>query len=488
MAEPRRRIRLLLNDERIECAEVGPDDMLLDFLRTAMGLCGTKEGCAEGDCGACTVLVGRLRFGALSYGSVNACIRPLATVDGCHVVTVEHLAPAPDALHPVQQAMVECHASQCGFCTPGFVMALHALWLRNPAPAREEVRTALQGNLCRCTGYAPIIESAVRAAALGGREADPVLRARDRVLEQLAGMRDGRRVEVERDGARALLPADVDDLADLVLQETDAVLVAGATDVGVWVNKQLRSIAPAICIGHLDDLAVIDREDEMVSIGAAVTYEDARSVLLEAVPALGDYWDRIGGPQIRTMGTVAGNIANGSPIADLPPVLIALGAEVHLRRGSARRIVQLEDYFLAYGRQDIAAGEFLERVRVRIPQPGVLLGFYKVSKRRDEDIASVCAGISMTVESGTIVRARLAFGGMAEIPARARAAEKACTGGPWTVRTMRAAGAALEEDFTPISDWRAAAGYRAAVARNLLVRFHLENAAQDMPVRLEQVP
>ncbi|MCY4591840.1 MAG: xanthine dehydrogenase small subunit [Alphaproteobacteria bacterium] len=483
MTAPRREIRLLLNDREVTCSDVGPHDMLLDFLRTDMRLSGTKEGCAEGDCGACTVLVGALRHGELEYGPVTACIRLLATVDSCQVVTVEHLA-SDDRLHPVQEAMVESHASQCGFCTPGFVMALCALWLRTPSPTRSEVEVALQGNLCRCTGYRPIVEAALRA---GRGDGDPLTTTRDAVRRRLAELRDGRRVELERDGSRVLVPANVDDLARLLEQETDPVLVAGATDVGVEVNRQLRPISPAICIGHLDELAAIEREDRAIVLGAAVTWEEAGRALVEAIPSLRDFWERVGGPQIRTMGTVGGNVANGSPVGDLPPVLLALGAEIGLRSGRGCRTVGIDAFFLGYGRQDIRSGEFLERIRVCLPKPGARLGFYKVSKRRDQDIAAVAGAFNLQLDGDTVTCARLAFGGMAAVPSRASAAEAACTGRPWRAQTMQAAGEALDRDFTPISDLRGSAGYRSLVARNLLVRFYLENSEPGVPVRLEQV-
>ncbi len=474
MSAPRRELRFLLNGEEVALEDAGPGDSLLDFLRLRCGLRGTKEGCAEGDCGACTVLVGRLRHGELRYEAVNSCIRLLPSLDGCHVVTVEHLAGADGGLHPVQQAMVDCHGSQCGFCTPGIVMALYALWLEQPRPSDTEVRRALQGNLCRCTGYAPILRAAAAAGDYGLPETDGLVRNRDATGARLAAMADGKRVELA--GGGVVLPADADDLADALLSEPDATVIAGSTDVGVWVNKALRDIAPAVFIGHLDGLGRITADDRTIEIGATASYSDAEAVLTKAVPGLADYWSRIGGWQIRNMGTVGGNIANGSPIADLPPVLIALGAELVLRKGRDRRTLPLDAYFLDYGRQDRAPGEFVEAVRVPRPASDTRRGFYKVSKRRDEDISSVCAGFTVRLRGGRIEEARLAFGGMAAVPKRAEAAEAALCGRDWSESAMEAAGQALEHDFTPISDWRASAEYRALVARNLLKRFYLDGA------------
>ncbi len=482
----RKEIRFILNDHDITLQTVGACDTLLDYLRLERHLTGTKEGCAEGDCGACTILVGRMTGGALRYEAVNACIRFLASLDGCHVVTVEHLSGADGTLHPVQQAMVDCHGSQCGFCTPGFVMALYALWMQNPDPSEDEIETALQGNLCRCTGYAPIIRAARAMAATGNPAKDFLIRERENITTRLAGLTDGKRVEVEKDGDRAILPADVDDLAQVLVQNPEATIIAGATDVGLWVTKLLRSITPAVFIGHLDGLRQIDVSDSHITIGAGVSYTDAESPLTGAYPHLEEYWRRIAGWQVRNMGTVGGNIANGSPIGDAPPVLIALGAEITLRLGQAERRVRLEDYFIDYGKQDRAPGEFVEAIHIPLMAPDSLHAAYKISKRRDEDISSVAAGFNVTVVDGQITAATIAFGGMAAIPKCAAQAEAALVGQPFDQAAFIAAGAALAQDFTPLSDWRASADYRMKAAQNLFRRFYLEMSESDQPVRLAQ--
>ncbi|TCO71728.1 xanthine dehydrogenase small subunit [Rhodovulum euryhalinum] len=484
--DERREIRFLLNAGDVRLAAVAAEDTLLDFLRLDRRLTGTKEGCAEGDCGACTVLVGRLSDGRLVYEPVNACIRLMPSLDGCHVVTVEHLAGPGGGLHPVQAAMVAHHGSQCGFCTPGIVMALAALWMETPAPDEARIETALQGNLCRCTGYAPILRAAKSARDFGDPADDPLVAGRAGVAARLAALRDGRRVEVARGDSRAILPADLDDFAALFAAHPEATVVAGATDVGLWVTKGLKRIGPALFIGHLDALRRVDRADGALRIGAGASYAEVQAALVAEFPHLGAYWDRIGGPQVRAMGTVGGNIANGSPIGDTPPVLIALGAEVVLRRGDARRVLPLEAFFLDYGKQDRAPGEFVEAIRVPLAAPGVRHAAYKVSKRRDEDISSVAAGFSVTVEGGTITGARLAFGGMAGVPKRAAQAEAALVGRPWAEATVLAAAKELPRDFTPLTDWRASAAYRMRVAQNLLRRFWLEQEAGPEPARLER--
>ncbi|WP_417818597.1 xanthine dehydrogenase small subunit [Tritonibacter scottomollicae] len=478
-------IRFLLNGKEKTVTEVKATLTLLDYLRLEQRLTGTKEGCAEGDCGACTVLVGRLHQGQLRYETVNACIRFLASLNGCHIVTVEHLSGPMGRLHPVQQAMVEYHGSQCGFCTPGFVMSLYALWMGNPEPSVQEVETAIQGNLCRCTGYEPIMKAAMAVTQYGSPAHDHLTRERNDVTARLMALQPKSRIETGPEDDRAILPLDVADLAKVLNENPKATIVAGSTDVGLWVTKFMRPISPVVFITHLEGLKSIDLNDDALTIGAGVTYSESEAAIREAFPHLGEYWDRIAGWQVRNMGTIGGNIANGSPIGDTPPVLISLGAEVMLQSTRGTRILPLEDFFIDYGKQDREAGDFVAAIRIPRSQPGQIDAAYKISKRRDEDISSVAAGVSVTVSDGIITAARLAFGGMAATPKRAALAEAALIGQPFTAATFDAAAKALTQDFTPLSDWRASADYRTTVAANLLRRFQLEHDTnQDAPVRL----
>ncbi|WP_299638084.1 xanthine dehydrogenase small subunit [uncultured Ruegeria sp.] len=481
----RTHIRFVLNGKDVSVPNVSADQTLLDFLRLERRLTGTKEGCAEGDCGACTVLVGRLGRTGLHYAPVNACIRFLASVDGCHVVTVEHLTGPEGRLHPVQQAMVDHHGSQCGFCTPGFVMALYALWMQTPEPTEVQIETALQGNLCRCTGYEPIIRAAIAVSRYGTPASDHLNTERETMTARQAALKDGRRVVSGPEDNLSILPSSVDDLAACLQAYPNTTIVAGATDVGLWVTKFLRNIGPAIFIGHLEDLRTVERQGSLLLIGAGASYTDCQDLLSEHLPHLSSYWDRIAGWQVRNMGTVGGNIANGSPIGDTPPVLIALGAEISLRRDTESRTLPLEDFFIDYGKQDRRSDEFVESIRVPLPGPNDLNAAYKISKRRDEDISSVAAGIHMTVRDGIINNVRIAFGGMAATPKRASKAEAALNGQPWARDSFEAAAVALAEDFSPLTDWRASSDYRMLAAQNLLRRFFLEKDSQtDTPVQL----
>ncbi|ANT49497.1 xanthine dehydrogenase small subunit [Mesorhizobium amorphae] len=483
----RNEIRFILNGEDIALTTVAPEETLLDWLRLNRSLRGTKEGCAEGDCGACTVLVGRLSAGRLVYESVNACIRFLGSLDGTHVVTIEHLRGDGEKLHPVQQAMVDFHGSQCGFCTPGFVMSLYALWMRSPEPSDAAIEKALQGNLCRCTGYEAIMRAARAISSYGKAAKDPLAAERKAITAKLAAMKDGSRVEIGSGKQRLIVPANADDLAGVLDKEPGATIVAGSTDVGLWVTKHMRDISPVVFIGNLDGLCAISEDKGVISIGAGVTYSDAFSILAKRIPALGPLFDRIGGEQVRNMGTIGGNIANGSPIGDTPPPLIALGARLTLRRGKKRRTIPLETFFIAYGKQDRQPGEFVEAVHVPGPAKATKFAVYKVTKRRDEDITAALGAFYLTLaKDGTVADIRIAYGGMAATPKRAFGVEKALLGKPWTEAAVEAAMAEYANDFTPLTDMRASAEYRAMAARNLLLRFFVETTGTKAPFQVSR--
>ncbi|WP_395450140.1 xanthine dehydrogenase small subunit [Aminobacter sp. UC22_36] len=483
----RNHIRFILNGEDVTLGNVAPDATLLDYLRLQRTLRGTKEGCAEGDCGACTVLVGRLSGGKLVYESVNACIRFMGSLDGCHVVTVEHLGTGNGQLHPVQQAMVDFHGSQCGFCTPGFVMSLYGLWMESPEPSDALIEKALQGNLCRCTGYEAIMRAARAISDYGKVARDPLLVERKAITTRLEAFKDGTRVEVGAGKHRFVIPASVDDLADVLEAEPTATVVAGSTDVGLWVTKHMRAISPAVFIANIDGLHQLEENKGVISIGAGVTYTEAFETLSKRIPALGPLIDRIGGEQVRNMGTIGGNIANGSPIGDTPPPLIALGATLTLRKGKVRRTISLQDFFIAYGKQDRAPGEFVEAVHVPVPNKGEHFAVHKITKRRDEDITATLGAFWLKLaKDGTVDQVRIAYGGMAATPKRASMVEAALVGQPWTEATVEAAMAKYAEDFTPLTDMRATAEYRALAAKNLLLRFYMETTGTKAPLQVSR--
>lgn len=486
----RDRIRFWLGAERHELSGFPPWTTLLDWLRGPGRRSGVKEGCAEGDCGACTVLLTRLVGSALVHEPVCACIRLLATVDGCRILTAEDLAGPDGGLHPIQRAMIAEHASQCGFCTPGIVGALVAARLASPArPNEDDIDRALAGNLCRCTGYAAIARAVHRAHDLLPPEADPLRREEEGWRARLDEPAEQRAFAIEGPGGtRFLAPASLAELAALRRALPEALLLAGGSDVGLWITKDLRRPSTVLWLGRVDELARIEENEQELRLGAAVTWREATPALLRLAPAMAELLDRFAGPQIRAVATIAGNLANASPVGDGSPALSALEAELDLRCGERRRSLPLADFFRSYRTTALEPGEFVEAVRIPRPHPATRLAFYKLSKRRDQDISAVMAAFAVRVEDGRITRARLAFGGMAAIPARAHHAEAALEGEPWSEETIERAAAALARDFAPISDHRASADYRRAVAADLLRRFRFEQDRPGaFPVRLHEV-
>ena len=472
---PSEPIRLLLNGRAESILDVAPTTSLLTWLRSARGLPGTKEGCAEGDCGACTVVIGELigPENQLSLSSLNACIQFVPALDGKAVFTVEYLRQqAHGALHPVQQAMVDCHASQCGFCTPGFVMSLWGLY--NQAQAEDVSNTgvlhdALSGNLCRCTGYRPIIDAGRRMFELPALPLD-----RDAIREALLALDRSADLEYHHPEGRFHAPRTLDALAGLRAKYPEATLLAGCTDIGLWVNKQFRPIDTLIDLGAVRDLHTLEVSGDTLVIGAAVSLEQAYAALTEHYPTLREIWKRFASLPVRNAGTLGGNIANGSPIGDSMPALIALGAQVQLASVRGTRRLALEDFYLDYMKKDLADDEFVAGVEVPLPSPTRHFRCYKVSKRHDSDISAICGGFGISIADGLISEARVAFGGMAATVRRASHAEQALQGHPWNEDTLTPAMHALAQDYTPLSDMRASAAYRSRVAANLLRRFYLE--------------
>jgi xanthine dehydrogenase small subunit len=453
-------------------ADTPPTRTLLDWLREDRGLCGTKEGCNEGDCGACTVMVTD-RSGPRA---LNACILLLPQLAGKAVRTVEGIAASDGTLHPVQQAMITHHGSQCGFCTPGFIVAMATAHLN----ARTDHNAALAGNLCRCTGYAPIIR-----AAKAAQDAPVPDHLRDTpaafALAQISPVGSGEAGSLPG----AYHPRTSDDLAAFYAAHPDATLIAGATDIGLWVTKDLRHLPQPTFIAGIPDLSRIDPQGDTIRIGACVTITDLLIAMRTVHPSYADLLRRYGADQVRNAATLGGNIAGASPIGDNAPALIALGATLHLRRGNVRRDMALDDFFIEYRKQDRQRGEFVEAVT--IPDSAPALRCYKLSKRFDDDISAVCGCFNVTVTDGMVTTARIAFGGMAGIPKRAAAVEAALIGRPWTEATVAGARAAFAQDFTPLTDMRASAGYRQRAAENMLTRYVHDLNGVNISVR-EVIP
>lgn len=470
----RNSIRFLRRGQVVELSAVPPMQMLLDYLRLEEKAKGTKEGCNEGDCGACTVALGSLEDGRVVYEPVNACILLLGQIDGKELVTVDDLA-VDGKLHPVQKAFVDNNASQCGFCTPGFVMSLFTLYHAGKKPTRQEIVDHIAGNLCRCTGYRPIVDAAVKSCT--GKPADAWAAAAKATATQLAALNDGADVFVGRSNTFFAAPATSESLAKLCAEHPDATIVAGATDVGLWITKQLRSLPKIIYVGRARGLDTIVDQGTHISIGASATYADAEAHLSSIDPDIGEVIRRLGAKQVRASGTVGGNIANGSPIGDSPPMLIALGATLHLRHGDNERYMSLEDFFVAYGKQDRAAGELVWRVDVPKLKANESFRAYKLTKRFDQDISAVMSAFKFTLDGRTIKSARIVFGGMAATPKRAPQAELALRGVSLDApKDWEQAIAALATDYQPIDDMRASAEYRLVAACAFLRKALMEVA------------
>ena len=455
-------VRFTLNDQQVEIAGIPPVTTLLDWLRDHRGLRGTKEGCAEGDCGACTVVLEREG----RRDAVNSCIVLLGQLDGLSVRTVEGLRGADGGPHPVQTAMAEADATQCGFCTPGFVMSALAHASSGGTADPDAIHESLAGNLCRCTGYRPIVEAMTRIAGLAV-EPPPV------------PLMVPRTTSTAFEGA-FFAPRSLDELLELRAAHPEALLLAGGTDLGLLASRERKPPKAVIHLLHVPELAAISATADKITIGAAATYTAAAPVLIEAFPALRAYLSRLGSRQIRNMGTIGGNIGTASPIGDMPPVLLALEASLTLVSKRGSREIPLDDFFLDYRKTALAPDEVIQSLSMPRLWEGETFHCDKVSKRRDQDISTVAGAYRVRIRNGRIEDARLAFGGMATTPRRARAAEAALLKDGFA-----AAIAAVETDFKPVDDWRGSASYRRQVAANLLRRLELRLADPGRVLEVE---
>ncbi|HCE94735.1 MAG: xanthine dehydrogenase small subunit [Burkholderiales bacterium GWA2_64_37] len=481
-------LQFLRRGQPVALGNVPPDRTLLEVLREDLGNTGTKEGCGEGDCGACTVVLGEERGGQLHYSAVNSCIRLAHSVNGMALWTVEDLAEdpliqpvgeAPAAarqaitLHPAQEAMVQCHGSQCGFCTPGFVMSLFGMYQNHVCHGepitRELAQEELSGNLCRCTGYRPILDAAQQMASLPGMAVNEA-----EVLQKLKLLAQ----EQSAQAANLSYIAPTSQAALLAARAAHpaAQIVAGCTDVGLWVTKQHKQYTQVIDVTRAAELREVAQHAEAIHIGAAVSLTDAFAALTAQWPQLHRFATRFAGLPVRNSGTLGGNVANGSPIGDSMPLLIALRAQVVLAsQARGERQLPLEDLYTGYRQNVMAADELLVRTLVPRPTPQEQLRAYKISKRFDDDISAVCLVLNLDIVDGTVRRASIGAGGVAATPARARQTEAALVGQPWTEATAQRAAAVLQAEFSPISDMRASGAYRRQVLGSLLQRYWLES-------------
>ncbi len=463
----RNTVRFVLDGEIVEIRDVDPTRTVLQYLREDLGRKGSKEGCAEGDCGACTVVIAELVDGErLGVRAINSCIQFLPTLDGKELITIESLSPN-EALHPAQDAMIRNHGSQCGFCTPGFVMSLYALYETNKNPGRRDIDDALAGNLCRCTGYRPIIEAATQMYAAQS----PASSDRSRLLSKLKRKTS---LQVEHNGRHFFAPLDADELAGLVKRYPDATILAGGTDIGLWVTKQHRELDIVIYTGRVAGLQAVDVTDSHIDIGAAATLSDAVPTIVKHYPGLDEMFRRFASPPIRNAGTLGGNIANGSPIGDSMAALMVLDTTLVLRCGDAEREVPLRDFYHDYMVNDLQSGEILLRIKVPLPKSDVVVRSHKWSKRFDQDISAVCTAYRLQLDGSVVASFSMACGGLAATVRPAPNTEAAINGQEWNEATIESACKALATDFSPITDMRASADIRLRATQNLLRRFFAE--------------
>ncbi|MGH8380850.1 xanthine dehydrogenase small subunit [Pseudomonas sp.] len=479
-------IQFLLNQELRSEHALDPNLTVLQYLREHLGKSGTKEGCASGDCGACTVVVGELAEDDsgrehIRYRSLNSCLTFVSSLHGKQLISVEGLKHQGQ-LHSVQQAMADCHGSQCGFCTPGFVMSLFALQKNSAAPDLHKAQEALAGNLCRCTGYRPILAAAEQSCCQA--KPDQFDSNQEQTIARLKAIAPSETGELNSGDKRCLVPLTVADLADLYGSHPEARLLAGGTDLALEVTQFHKTLPVMIYVGNVAELKRIETLDEHLEIGAATPLTDCYDALSREYPDFGELLHRFASLQIRNQGTLGGNIGNASPIGDSPPLLIALDAQVVLRKGESTRTLALEDYFIDYRITARQESEFIEKIIVPRARNAWTFRAYKVSKRLDDDISAVCAAFNLRIENGVVEAARIAFGGMAAIPKRARACEAALVGKAWNQASIERACQALGEDFTPLSDFRASKEYRLLSAQNLLRKFFIELQTPHIETRV----
>ena len=475
-------IEFYLNGQPEKLDRADPNMSILDWLRTKKRLSGTKEGCASGDCGACTVLIGSPSAdGGLHYTAINSCISLVGSLHGKHLISVDALQA--DNAHPVQTAMVECSGSQCGFCTPGFIMSMVGLHQqvagKNGSASEHQLMEALAGNLCRCTGYRPIIEAGRRTLVDAVQHWDGAALFEPAPAAQFAATRSTAASLQDDEGKRFDAPVELSALRSLLAANPGARLVAGSTDLALEITQQLKVLPQLVSVEQITELHAVECDEQNLTIGSAATYSEFGATLSADWPAFAPMLERLGSLQIRNRGTLGGNIGNASPIGDMPPPLIALGADIQLDSENGERWIALQDFFVDYKKTVLAPGEFIRAVRVPRPQANEKLFIYKISKRLDDDISAVLGAFWLQFDGDTVSDCRLAFGGMAGIPRRAAAAEAALRGAHFDETAVAAAQAALATDFTPLSDVRASASYRTTVAGNLLLRALYEFRAGD---------
>ena len=463
-------IKFIHEDQIIEIENPNPNETLLNYIRTKLKKTGTKEGCAEGGCGACTIVLGELKNNKINYKAINSCITFLPMLQGKQLILVEDLVSKDGLLHPVQQAMVNYHGSQCGFCTPGFVMSLFSMFKNHSKFQDNEIKESIAGNLCRCTGYQPIIKAA--RSLKRKNKIDHFVKNKKITISLLKKIEDENIAIYEKD-KRYFAPKYVQELKKILKKNINPHFLSGGTDLSLVVTKERKDINTLIYMNSISELNYIKNNNKYIEVGAATPLIDFESYIEKYYPDFTSILKRYGSVQIRNVATIAGNIATASPIGDTLPLLLSLDAKVVLKSIKKNKIIPLNDFFIDYRKTKLKKDQFIDSIRIPI-FPKNIFKAYKVSKRFDDDISSVCASFNIEVVNKKIKNIRIAYGGMASIPKRAKHCEKLLLHSPITEQVINKAQEFLKKDFKPISDMRASRQYRMEVAKNLLRKCFLE--------------
>ena len=472
-------VRFLLNGRHVQIdfhkqSGLSPTTTLLEYLRNNPDLQGTKEGCAEGDCGACTVVMVNLFNKGSEVRAIDSCLVFLPMVHGKAIITVEHIGKL-DQLHPVQQSMVDADGSQCGYCTPGFIMSMFALHANHHSPSRSIVFDALTGNLCRCTGYRSIVEAAETADGKGKQISQEIITNTTTELSRV----ERYPLNIVQENQKYFQPLVLEDALRFKNMYPAAILINGATDVGLKVTKNDELLPVIIDLSNIDELQVFNSSNDSCTFGSGLSLEKVNQLAKQTLPAVSECLAVFGSLQIRNLATIGGNIASASPIGDLIPILMAYSADIGISSNGSNRVIPLTEFITGYRETRLEPNELITSIRVPLPKPTTFIKWYKISKRRDLDISTVSGGFLLELDSDSrVIEIALYFGGMAEKISVAGKTMALITGMLWDMDTIQQASLILEKEFTPISDARATADGRQIMARNLLWKFWLETHAK----------
>ena len=463
------RIKFIYKNKIHEVINPDPNETILNYVRKKLNKTGTKEGCAEGGCGACTLVLGELKKNKIYYKAINSCIAFVPILDGKQLILVEDLS-SDGNLHPVQKAMVDFNGSQCGFCTPGFVMSIFAMYKNNSTYNENIIKDSIQGNLCRCTGYKPIVDAAKSLSKK--KKIDQFSRYKKNTLSLLKKIKSTN-IEIINDNKRYFAPKSLKQLKKIIKKEKNFQLISGGTDLSLMVTKERKDLNSLIYMNSIDELNYIKEKNGYIEVGAATPLIEFESYIEKYFPDFSNILRRYGSVQIRNVCTIAGNLGTASPIGDTLPMLLSLDSKVVISDKNKNKILPLNDFFISYRKTKLKRGQFIHSVKIPILRKNIFKA-YKISKRIDDDISSVCASFNFEINNNKIKNIKIAYGGMSSIPKRAFKCEKILSNSILSIKTINKAKRTLEKDFKPITDVRASKEYRMEIAKNLLEKCFIE--------------